>query len=304
MEATMLRLFLQELRFRRNAMIIWGLGLCFFPVVYVGVYPSFADQMEGFQDIMDLAIYQAMGISMGSFEDYIASTVTNLVPVIVGIYAVINGTSTLAGEEDEGLLELIVTLPIQRWKILTVKAIALGIALFVILAIVAGAAGLTLMAILDQVDGTDVAPVDIQELVHAVNQIKRYRRFGPAMSQRYKVLEENLKSPAPTRLAIPSSSGLDFIDIEDILRIQAEGRYSRIYLRSGGRLLVTKNLGQFGKLLGDDNFFRSHHSHLVNTGHVRKYLHRDGGVIVLRDGSRVPLARARKKSFLKKIQSA
>jgi ABC-2 type transport system permease protein len=161
MEASMLRLFLQELRFRRNAMIIWGLGLCFFPVVYVGVYPSFADQMEGFQDIMDLAIYQAMGISMGSFEDYIASTVTNLVPVIVGIYAVINGTGTLAGEEDEGLLELIVTLPIQRWKILTVKAIALGIALFVILAIVAGAAGLTLMAILDQVEGTDVAPVDM-----------------------------------------------------------------------------------------------------------------------------------------------
>ncbi len=147
-------------------------------------------------------------------------------------------------------------------------------------------------------------PVDIQELVHAVNQIKRYRRFGPAMSQRYKVLEENMKSPEPTRLAIPSSSGLDFIDIEDILRIQAEGRYSRIYLRSGGSMLVTKNMGQFGKLLGDDSFFRSHHSHLVNTGHVRKYLHRDGGVIILRDGSRVPLARARKKSFLKKIQSA
>lgn len=147
-------------------------------------------------------------------------------------------------------------------------------------------------------------PVDIQELVHAVNQIKRYRRFGPAMSHRYKVLEDNLKSPAPTRLALPSSSGLDFVDIEDILRIQAEGRYSRIFLRRGDSMLVTKNLGQFGKLLGEESFFRSHHSHLVNIGHVRKYLHRDGGVIVLRNGSEVPLARARKKSFFQKMQSA
>ena len=157
----MLRLFLQELRFRRNAIIIWGLSLCFFPIVYISVYPAFAEQMASFNEIMDLAIYQAMGISMGSFEDFIASTVTNLVPVIVGIYAVINGTGTLAGEEDEGLLELIVTLPIQRWKILTVKALTLGISLFVILAIVAAAAALTLVAIEGQIEATAVTPLEM-----------------------------------------------------------------------------------------------------------------------------------------------
>lgn len=116
-----------------------GIALCFFPVVYVGLYPSFADQMASFQSILDLPIYQAMGISMNSFESYMASTVTNLVPVILCIYAVMNGTGTLAGEEDDGLLELIVTLPIHRWQIVAVKAVALGLALLGILAIVAGA---------------------------------------------------------------------------------------------------------------------------------------------------------------------
>jgi len=106
----MLRLFLQELRFRRNAIIGWGLGLCFFPIIYVGLYPSFADQMANFQEILDLAIYQAMGITMASFEGYMASTVTNLVPVILSIYAVINGTGTLAGEDDSGRLELFLSL--------------------------------------------------------------------------------------------------------------------------------------------------------------------------------------------------
>ncbi len=150
----MLKLFLQELRFRRNGIIAWGLGLCFFPVVYVGLYPSFADQLPNFQEMMDIALYQALGISMASFEGYVASTVTNLIPVILAIYAVISGTGTLAGEEDDGRLETVVALPIPRWQIVAVKALALAIALALILAITSAGAGLTLAAISSQVDTT------------------------------------------------------------------------------------------------------------------------------------------------------
>ena len=154
----MLKLFLQEMRFRRNGIIGWGLGLCFFPVVYVGLFPSFADQLSNFQEVLDLPLYQALGISMATFEGYAASTVTNLVPVILAIYAVINGTGTLAGEEDDGRLETIVALPIPRGQIVAVKAIALAIALAVILAITSAGAGLTLAAISSQVD-TTVTPL-------------------------------------------------------------------------------------------------------------------------------------------------
>lgn len=156
----MLKLFLQEMRFRRNGIIGWGLGLCFFPVVYVGLYPSFADQLPNFQEMMDLAIYQALGISMASFEGYVASTVTNLIPVILAIYAVISGTGTLAGEEDDGRLETIVALPIPRWQIVAVKAAALGLALALILAITSAGAGLTLAAIGSQID-TTLTPPDL-----------------------------------------------------------------------------------------------------------------------------------------------
>ena len=156
----MLRLLLQELRFRRGAIIGWGLGLCFFPVVYVGLYPSFAEQMESFNELMDLAIYQAMGINMAGFEGYVASTVTNLIPVILAVYAVINGTGTLAGEEDNGRLEMIVALPIPRWQIVAVKAVALGVALILILVITSAGAALTLVSIGGQVD-TNVTAWDL-----------------------------------------------------------------------------------------------------------------------------------------------
>lgn len=156
----MFRLLRQELHFRRNGIIGWGLALCFFPVVYVGLYPSFAEQMVNFQEMMDLAIYQAMGISMGSFEDYMASTVTNLVPVILSIYAVVSGAGTLAGEEDDGRLEMVVASPFPRWQIIATKAIATGIALLVILSIVGLAAALTLASISSQIT-TEVLPLDV-----------------------------------------------------------------------------------------------------------------------------------------------
>jgi ABC-2 type transport system permease protein len=153
----MFRLFLQEMRFRRGAIIGWGLGLCFFPVVYVGLFPSFADQLPDFQAMLDLAIYQALGMSMATFEEYAASTVTNLIPLILAIYAVISGTGTLAGEEDDGRLETIVALPIPRWQIVTVKALALTLALLIILLIVAAGAALTL-AFVNQQIATQVTP--------------------------------------------------------------------------------------------------------------------------------------------------
>ena len=114
----MIRLLLQELRFRRNAIIGWAIGLSFVPTLYVSLYPSFEDQLEGMQDILDLPIYQAMGMNFGNFEDWVASTVLTIIPIILSIYAVIDGTGTLAGEEDSGKLELVVTLPIPRWQIL------------------------------------------------------------------------------------------------------------------------------------------------------------------------------------------
>ena len=76
----MLRLLWQEILFRRNAVIGWGLGLCFFPLVYMGVYPSMADEM---QSLADLEIYQAMGVSLGTFEDFVASTVILFVPIVL-----------------------------------------------------------------------------------------------------------------------------------------------------------------------------------------------------------------------------
>jgi ABC-2 type transport system permease protein len=93
--------------------------------------------------------------------------VINIVPILLAIYAIIDGTGTLAGEEDSGRLELILALPIPRWQIVAVKAIAHAIALFIILLIVSITTTVVFLSIKSQVETTLTAVDVIWSLLYA-----------------------------------------------------------------------------------------------------------------------------------------
>jgi ABC-2 type transport system permease protein len=110
--------------------------------------------------LADLEIYQAMGISINTFEDWIGSILFLFVPLLLSVYALINGTGTLAGEEEDGRLEMIVTLPLERWQIVTAKAVALSIATFLILLIVSLVSAVVFLSIESQIE-TEVMALEI-----------------------------------------------------------------------------------------------------------------------------------------------
>jgi ABC-2 type transport system permease protein len=157
MEATMVRLLWQELLFRRNAIIGWSLGLCFFPLVYIAIYPSVAEEMAG---LADLEIYRALGMNLGTFPDWVGSILIVFMPLIAAIYALINGTGTLAGEEEDGRLEMIVTLPLARWQIVAAKALALVISSMMIFIVVGVVSALVFLSIDSQIE-TELAAGDL-----------------------------------------------------------------------------------------------------------------------------------------------
>lgn len=153
----MLRLLWQELKFRRGAILGWSLGLCFFPLVYIGIYPSVAEQMAG---LADLELYKALGMSLGTFPDWVGSILIVFMPLIASIYAIINGTGTLAGEEEDGRLEMVVTLPLPRWQVVTAKAIALVISSVVMFLVVAVVSVFVFQSIESQIE-TNMAAMDL-----------------------------------------------------------------------------------------------------------------------------------------------
>jgi two-component system LytT family response regulator len=113
-----------------------------------------------------------------------------------------------------------------------------------------------------------------------------------------RALMENLKSTQPSRLAIPTADGMEYLNPKDIIRIEADRSYSWFHLTSNRKILVSKHLKEFQDLLGDRYFFRSHNSTLINLKYVKKFVRKDGGYIEMLDGSQVPVSRNRKDLFL------
>jgi ABC-2 type transport system permease protein len=157
----MLSLLKHELRSRWGAVLGWGLGLAAFGAMYTSIYPQVAEDMAG---LADLQLYAAMGINVASFEGFIASSVVQFIPVLLGIYAIITSTGALAGEEEDGTLELIAAMPVARWQIVIAKAAAIGITLLLIVIV----AGLLNAVALNAVKATTQVEVTLGELFVAV----------------------------------------------------------------------------------------------------------------------------------------
>jgi ABC-2 type transport system permease protein len=159
----MINLLKHELRSRWGAVLGWGIGLTLFGAMYTGIFPEMGDQMAG---LADLSIYQAMGIEMGTFEGWIASTVVLFVPILLGIYAIMTSTQALAGEEDNGTLELVLAMPLHRWQIVSMKAIAIAVATFLIL-VIAGLGNALVLNAIKAIVEVEVTP--IQLIIAVVN---------------------------------------------------------------------------------------------------------------------------------------
>jgi two-component system LytT family response regulator len=108
---------------------------------------------------------------------------------------------------------------------------------------------------------------------------------------------------SPRKIAISSSKGLEFVDIDTIVRIEAERSYCTFYLNNTNKILVSKSLNEFENLLLGHGFVRIHNSHLVNIDYVKTFVRGDGGYLELADTTCVPVARNRKDNFLESIKS-
>lgn len=144
-------------------------------------------------------------------------------------------------------------------------------------------------------------PININEFIEAVDKVLHKRLSAGSRPAGYAALLENLKSDVPSKLAIPTSDGMEYLKTKDIIRIEADRSYSRFFLIDQRKILVSKNLKEYQELLGEQRFFRPHNSHLINLEHVKKYIRHEGGAIEMTDGSQVPISRTRRDLFLQQM---
>lgn len=139
-------------------------------------------------------------------------------------------------------------------------------------------------------------PISKEKLAEAL------KRFEVKI-QKIKDYQNNSSKNKKNRLVIPNSSGLIILEIKDIIRLESDGSYTKIFDVWGKSHMVSKNLGYYETLLNENDFFRSHHKHLINLNQIKAFSKNEGGAVEMSDDSKIQVSRRRKEEFLKHLGS-
>jgi two-component system LytT family response regulator len=145
-------------------------------------------------------------------------------------------------------------------------------------------------------------PIDINDLKVSIDKARR--RIVGNISERIAELGQNLRANTfkHSRLAIPASDGLVFVNVDQILYCEATGNYTNIHMQDNRKYVVSRTLKEYEDLLEDQDFFRIHNSFLINLNSLKQYIRGEGGQVVLTNDKTLDVSKAKKKGFLERIK--
>jgi len=146
-------------------------------------------------------------------------------------------------------------------------------------------------------------PVDPDEMKAAVLRHIEKQDSAAQKKELFDNLVQNIekKDVKDFKIAVPSSDGVHFFMIEDILHLEAEGSYTHIHLNGKKPFIASKTLKHFEEMLDDFKFIRTHKSHLVNPKHITR-ISNDNEFVLLTDGRKVEVSRRKKDEVLQQLK--
>lgn len=152
-------LLLKTMRDQRIAVLAYGLGLGALALLIVAIYPTFAEAGADLEEAMENMpdAYKAFTggvLSLTEFDGYLVSQYLIILPLIIAIFAIIEGTGALRGEEERGSMDTLLSLPVSRIQVVLHKAIATLLSIVFVLIII----GIVLYVSTLFVEGATLAP--------------------------------------------------------------------------------------------------------------------------------------------------
>ncbi|MCG8309070.1 MAG: LytTR family DNA-binding domain-containing protein [Cytophagales bacterium] len=143
-------------------------------------------------------------------------------------------------------------------------------------------------------------PISVDELISAVKSAEKKIHEKESSNQKILNLLKNLeqKTTSNYKIALPSSSGLIFLDVKYILYCEGKENYTKIHTTESKTYLISKTLRKFEDMLSDLGFYRIHKTYLVNLNEINEYIKGMGGQVVLSDATILDVSRRKREGLL------
>lgn len=149
-------------------------------------------------------------------------------------------------------------------------------------------------------------PVNANELKEAVAKAIHYLSLRKQSSEFLDLYEESLlnfrkqikdKTLAIQKITVPEQFGFKIISVADIMYLEADSNYTILHFSGLKKIVATRSLGDFEKILEGPDFFRIHKSTLINLRFLKAYSSYQGNFAELNDGTRLSISRRKIQEF-------
>ncbi|MBU2020600.1 MAG: LytTR family DNA-binding domain-containing protein [Bacteroidetes bacterium] len=145
-------------------------------------------------------------------------------------------------------------------------------------------------------------PVDPEELNVSI-QKALHNIENKNSEQQFDTLNHNSVNQSKRKLVLKTSESVFVVDLSTIIRCESDRNYTNFYLDGGNKIMVSKTLKEYEMLLSGNNFMRVAQSHIINLFFVDRYDRIDGGTVVMKDGSQIPLSHSKRDIFFRILEN-
>lgn len=138
--------FVETLRQSWRQMVYWGVGFAAVALMMVLIVPN-ADGLQGMVDLVKNLppfMLSMIGVDpgnvewLGTPEGFVAVGFFGKMLLIMAAYPVVMGMRVTANEEDDGIMDIVVSLPVPRWRVVLEKFLAFALTMIVVTVLMFG----------------------------------------------------------------------------------------------------------------------------------------------------------------------
>ena len=100
----------------------------------------------------------------------------------------------------------------------------------------------------------------------------------------------NKSNNSSQKISLHTSEKIIVVQLSEIVRCESDNNYTTFYLENGETILVSKTLKYYSDMLKEHSILRVHQSHLINTKFIKEFIKSDGGYLILKDKTNIPVS--------------
>ena len=145
-------------------------------------------------------------------------------------------------------------------------------------------------------------PIAAKKLKEAVDRAKLRIEEKQSKENIFSMIESRMHQQEETKIPLSTMTGLLFVNKEEIMYCESSGNYTYFFMKDGKKIMVSRQLGEYEKLMTDTFFVRIHDKYIINLKYVTEYIKGRGGEIKLNNLINLPVSINRKDNLMARFE--